>query len=658
MKPLAQIMMESVGEAARTGRDETGRHEAVIGYFIAAQRAGAERTAHWSLILETLKARTPPPLEVDPAGHLANLTIRAITSRSLVHVKELVDALANQPPELMIAATNAVFDFHDDDKGVARLMIERARSLAQHLITGESAKTALVRATEEVLPRLDALAEANPHDLQILSTHHQLNLDAERYVAAIEDLRQLMKGHADNPFVYINLSALLRTVDHPEVKASLTHLVANIGDSRSELESWFFSLLSCEAIPEAFQVLDRLIVHAPEFQMIRDLRDMADDLDQEPAHTFGVTPSGRHLIYASMICWGGKYLDLMEEVAIASLLSQQNFPALCANNDVVIDFVTMPGDAAKIMAMPGVQALAKLCEIRIYLFPPITDLCRPHIGRLSYSFLGSGSALTMKRAERDGADLIFLIPDVVYADGSFAHIASLVTKQPCALMADGLNTFAQPMLKALEPYRDRAAGSLTVSIPDLIDHASQNFMPRTTDYYFDPGKPDVISYPQRLVFREQDGLVVHAFSKLAVYVSHAGYAPLGQVNYGTPDSFLTNHLMKNLPKQFLHPTDGDLKFLMMELAEDAGRLWPRTTEPVIDAIEGMYRHYGFHINCFNMFEIGDRYPVRVRYSDRLTTAAQREEFLASLREARRTRTVFTELCMERAKYDRAVQGPT
>jgi hypothetical protein len=76
---------------------------------------------------------------------------------------------------------------------------------------------------------------------------------------------------------------------------------------------------------------------------------------------------------------------------------------------------------------------------------------------------------------------------------------------------------------------------------------------------------------------------------------------------------------------------------------------------LIGAMEDMYRNYGVPINSFNLFEIGERYPVRVPYSDKLTTAAQREAFLEEHRKARRTRPVLTELCRERAKYDRTIK---
>ena len=650
MKSPAQILIASAADAARQGRQEEA-----VGYFIAAQAAGADPRELRSRILDVLEAMPAPSMDEHPAGHLAHLTIKAVASRSPIHLRELIDALDGQAPEMIVAATESQSELLDEDGGVSLLLIEQARLAAQERMAGANKKAALRRAAEAVLPRLDALAAANPGDLHVLSTHYTLSLQADRYLAAIKNLRQLLPTHAENPFVHVNLSALLRSADHPEVRTSLRHIIANLPDVPSELHPWFVSMLACEAIPEAFQILDRMIERAPEYAMIRNLRAMADDFDQAPAHRFGVAPSGRHLIYASMVCWGGKYLDLMEEIAIASLLSPRNFPALCAENDLVVDFVTMPEDAPRLLAMPGLQALARLCEIRIYLFPALSEESRPHVSRLSYNFLGAGSALTMKRAERDGADLIFLIPDVVYAEGSFAHVASLVTKEPRALMSDGLNTLAKPMLEALEPHRDRTRSSLTVSLPDLIDYASQNLMPRTTDFFFDPERPDVISYPQRVVFREKEGLVIHAFSKLAVYVSHAGYAPLGQVNYGTPDSFLTNHLMKRLSKRHLRQSDGDMKFAMIELADDDGRLWPRTTEPLIDAIEQMYRDFGFHINCFNLFETGDLFPIRVPYSDRLTTAAQREAFLAQLWAARRSRGVFTELCMERTKHDRPIE---
>lgn len=643
MKRRPHIHLADAAQAA-----QGGLWVDAIGHCAAAEAAGAARPEIEAALRPALAEGLTALEALSPAQCACLLAIQAVASQDAARVADLTSFLAENATSLSTAEIVTTDSLADVSRRFDRLA-------AIGLMNGLTEKDARKRAAEDVIATLDALVAKNPSGWEARARRTRALLDLDRFSDAIKDLRYLAKIDLPDPFVHTNLITCLRRLSHPEVVAAVGALMAVMPQTPEEFERWRHALIGMNATPQAFALLEKLIPHKPEYALIKHLRDMADDLDQRPATEFGRAPSGRHLLYASMVCWGAKYLALMDRASFASLLSPGNFPALCAEHDVVLDLFTMAEDIDQILAMPSLQALASHCQIRLFVFPREIARHRQHFGSFSNQFFGFGSAFTIQRAKRDGADLLFLIPDVVYADGSFAYVASIVTKAPRALMADGLNTMADSMLKALEPYRGQHEPSLTISIQDLIDISAPRLMTRTTRHFFDPDAGQASSYPQRVIFCEADGLVVHMFYKSPAYVSHAAIKLFGPLNYGTPNSSVTGALLDLLPKKDILPQDGELKYLMIELGDDEGRTQAKTQKTLLESIRNLFLNYAFHLNSLDEFAIGVRYPTRVAYADRLTTPAEREAFLAALTEERRTHPLYTELCMERDKHSPALQ---
>lgn len=643
MKRRADIHLADSAQASKSGR-----WAEAIGHCAAAEAAGADRCESEARLNAALAEGLTSFSAASPAQRASFLAVQAMTRQKAANLAQLSAFLDDNREALSAVAHPTADSFADITRRFDRLA-------AIGLLDGLSEQSARKRAAGEVIAALDALVASNPSGWDARVKRVSALLDLERFGDAVNDLRYLAKIGLPDPFVHTNLITYLRRLSHPEVTAAVGALMAVMPQTPEEFERWHHALIGMNAIPQAFALLEKLIPHKPEYAIVKHLRAMADDLDQAPVRAFGRAPSGRHLLYATMVCWGAKYLELMDRVSLASLLAPGNFPALCAAHDVVLDIVTMAEDIDQILAMPSLQALASLCQIRLYAFPREIIRHRQHFGDFTYQFFGFGAAFTIQRAKRDGADMLFLIPDVVYADGSFAYVASIATKEPRALMADGLNTAAESMLTALEPYRGQRGPSLTIAIQDLIDISAPRFMTRTTNHFFNPDASQANSYPQRVIFCEADGLVVHMFYKSPAYVSHAAIKLFGPLNYGTPDSSVTGALLDVLPKSQILPQDGDLKYLMIELADHEGRARSTTQKPLLESIRNLFLNYGFHLNSLDEFAIGVRYPTQVAYADRLTTPAEREAFLAALAEERRAHPLYAELCRERDKHSPAIQ---
>ncbi len=652
MWPRAQIHQ---ADAVNSYSD--GLYESAVGHSLATLGSpglSAEAAEAARQTIRDAYERLPAPNQAeDPDGYLNRLALKALHGDDVVALDGLANGLITRGQyELALSTTND-FPHFMTDQSLSALSAQHARATAQAVLDGHPIEEAAIIASEAALAPLDAILERNPDDViaRVIRTGRRLNVG--RFQSALDDFRVLLKTQKSSSFVYINLCNLLRNVVHPEAEIAANEVVANLSDDPNVMETWYYSLTGIRAVPQAMAILERVTAFKPEYQIAPQLREMADDIDRPPTRVFGKAPSGRHLIYASMVCWGESYLAMMEQISLSSLLAPGNIPAFCAQHDLVIDLVTMPGDVAQVERMAAIHELAKHCEIRIYCFPQIVEDMKAHIPRIAYMPYGFATNLTVQRAARDGADLTFLMPDLVYADGGFAFLATLVTKEPRAFFTDGLNTAAAGMLDALAPYAGESDPSLTISARDLINLSVQHLMPRTTDFYYRPDAEAVMSYPQRVVFREKRGLVVHSFSKMTMYASHAAYAPLPTINYTTPDAQFTEHVLDSLPQKYIHYIDNAEKFLVVELCHDTGRLWPTVETSLITSMEKLFFHFGFHINTFHLFENGVLYPTDRDYSDAYTTVEERAAFLEALETARRTRPVFAELGPIRAKHGRA-----
>lgn len=628
-----------------------GRWADAIGHCLAANAAGAA-TAEVTPILRSAledgrRQRLDAPLQ-DRACFLAIEATANATEATQATLDEFVTANAG-------ALVDAATSITDDLDALSRRFDRLAATGVQSGLAEEQARR---RAAIEILPALDALVERNPSGWQARARRASALLDLQRFRAAIADLRYLAKIDLPDPFVHTNLITYLRRLSHPEVVAAVGALMAVMPQKPEEFERWGHALIGMNATQQGFALFDKLIPHKPEYAIIKHLRTMAEDLDLKPVRQFGRAPSGRPLLYAAAACWGAKRLASMNRVALASLLAPGNFPALCARHDVALDLFTMADDLERASAMPSLQALASHCQIRLFVFPSGTADHQAHFDAFADQFLGFAAVSTMRRAARDGADMLFLSPELVYADDSFAYVASIVTKAPRALMADRLSAAAEPMLTALEPFRSSTDPSLAISIQDLVDLAAPRLLATTADTIFDPAADQAHGHPQQVIFREADGLIVHRFHRPPAYLSHAALKLLGAWGHGAIDSSVSQAALDALTREELLPQDGELRFLRIELAEAGARASAKVPKSLIDSIRNLFLNHGFHSRSLEEFMIGVRYPVKVALPYRSTSPAQREAFLAALAEDRRTHPIYTELCVERDKHSRAVQQET
>jgi len=494
------------------------------------------------------------------------------------------------------ADTNATLD--------DRLNAVKQRWIAHHRLQGADQAATDTQAEADVRRWLAALGPSAELDDATLSTRITRCFACDGYRQTLADLRELRRRDPKNEWVAYNLCVILFNNLHPDVAAAVDLVVQQAGNNVAYLKPAYTMMWMIGATPQALILAERLAAHYPELAIIGVLHQMATDLDRQPAHVFGKPRAARGLLYANLVCWGDAYIDLMERASIASLLAPGNIPALAETIDVVIEIFTMPGDLPRLLASQPLRRLAQYCEIRIQIFPELVATLKKDRG---YEIYGHALHATALRAERDGADLTFLLPDLIYGDGSYARIAQEVTSQPRAIFSDSFNTLATPMLEALAPFR--LDGVLAVPPDRLIETMNRCLSRRSLHSIYQPGDRLTCVEPTRVIFPLKTGMRTHGFMMLPVYVSHAALSPFRIMNFRTQDGLFLEHVLNGVTDDQLTVMSG-LEFSYAEINDDEGYLQPLVEMTLATSIRNYFVNYGIGRHRLRLFNRPIEYPTR------------------------------------------------
>lgn len=517
-----------------------------------------------------------------------------------VALMDLLEPLGDfQTIETLCAAMAADSALRFSDRFTAHLRGQRAL----HRLKGLDEATAEALAADQTREWLEALGPAHAVETDVLAHRVAHALGFRGYRRTIEDLREYRRRAPTDPWVAHNLCSVIHNVLDPDVAAAAEPALAAVTDDLEDIEQSYAFMWSMGAMPQALALAERLTRHKPEYAAIPALYEMANDLDAVPAVVMGERRPGLPLLYANLACWGERYLDLMEEAAVASLLAEGNFPALAKKADVVLELYSASADIPRLTRSLPLRRLAAYCEIRLHRFP---DIVAMHARDLRYATLGHANHATILRAERDGAGLTFLLPDVLYADGCYAAIAARITDKPYAAFSDGLNAFRAPVLEAIRPFvRD---GVLTAPPAALIDAGARFRTLRTTHSFYQPGDRTVCSQLTRVMFPTQEGIRSHGFTILPAYVSHAAFAPMKIKSFATMDGLFSEHVLNQLRDEEIEVISPP-EFSFVEICDDDGNVFPMLDKPLRQGVRDYFAAGVFNRRRHRLFRRPVMFPT-------------------------------------------------
>jgi hypothetical protein len=214
-----------------------------------------------------------------------------------------------------------------------------------------------------------------------------------------------------------------------------------------------------------------------------------------------------------MVMWGAEYLDLFLRVVLPTHLSPGNLPALPSGSWRYRIYAP----ASEAEAMRGAAAyghLARLGPVDLLTIPPAE-------GAYKYRVISDCHGHAIREAVREGAALVFLAPDAIFADGAFGAMHRIAGAGKRVIVAAGIRVRKESFVPAALADRGAAPGEPAAMSPrTLVGLALRHLHPISDALCW--GGPTGYAWPSHLYWRVgEEGLLARCFHLHPVMV----YAP-------------------------------------------------------------------------------------------------------------------------------------
>ena len=255
--------------------------------------------------------------------------------------------------------------------------------------------------------------------------------------------------------------------------------------------------------------------------------------------------------------WGREYTQLYVDVVIPAQLAQGNLPAFRSDGQSRYIVYTTREDAEAIRTAASFRSLSEIITTAI-------EIIDENI-RVPHDTMSNCFRRGIVAAERADAAAIFLTPDLVFADGSFAALKRLTESGSDVVFVPGLRTLKQGVSAAL---REQYKSGCVIKVPprDLMQVALDNLHPLADLSWWEEGERDLV--PANLYWRVgSEGIVARCFHLHPLLVHTQCKNP---TFFGTVDDDYFCAACPDVSRDYV-VTDSD-ELLAIELS-DAGRIF-------------------------------------------------------------------------------------
>lgn len=211
------------------------------------------------------------------------------------------------------------------------------------------------------------------------------------------------------------------------------------------------------------------------------------------------------------VVWGKAYTDTFVRVCLPSSLTARNLPLVAANSDAVYRIYTTRSDAQIIQKSAAVARLSKLMKVEIVHVDaelPVDEHQPP--GAVSkYAAMSACHTHFIKTVAHEDAAMVFLSPDLVWADASLGRLLQLAESGKRLVMMCALRLQKETFLAALAQRGVTGSGS-GLGKRELMQLSLQHLHPETRSLVWDSGQTN--SWPSLLLWKAgEEGLLLRAF---------------------------------------------------------------------------------------------------------------------------------------------------
>jgi len=227
-------------------------------------------------------------------------------------------------------------------------------------------------------------------------------------------------------------------------------------------------------------------------------------------------PSNERPFYLGVVFWGNEFRDYFTDFCLASLLSENNLPALADIAGSRFLICTTMDDWATIQRHPAFEQLARLIE------PVHLPIAPPEPGETKMHAMSRGHKAVAERMFMDRVRGIFVYPDTVFADGALAAVKRHALNGRTVVLAFCPRFANEGFLAELRARAHiRPGEALSLTPRGLTTLAIENMHSETRTYDF--SVPYFSLRPVMCFWRVADdsGLVFHTTNWAPVLVDYA-----------------------------------------------------------------------------------------------------------------------------------------
>ena len=229
-------------------------------------------------------------------------------------------------------------------------------------------------------------------------------------------------------------------------------------------------------------------------------RDVVANLLAAHARHINANRQGISLQFATAV-WGEEYCRVFVEVTLPSLLSPGNIPAVRNLEDCVYRIFTTPQDATAIANSSAYARLRELVAVDVVFLRRRDDN--------KYVTSSDCYRAAMRDAIFEHSAAVFLIPDMVFADGGIRSIVRLLEAGKRAVLVMGLRAFKESLVPEVQTGFGRE-DCICIGPRDLVRLGLRNLHSIVRSHVYDgdtPGfNPSVICWKVG-----EEGMLVHSF---------------------------------------------------------------------------------------------------------------------------------------------------
>jgi hypothetical protein len=194
----------------------------------------------------------------------------------------------------------------------------------------------------------------------------------------------------------------------------------------------------------------------------------------------------------STVVWGPWHTGVFLEVNLPSLLAPGNLEAFAARHEVTYRIFTSRADVERIKSTAAFERASKIVPFE-FIECPVEDTDDP-IG--THHLLWRRSII---EAEDAGAMVLFVPPDVIWANGSFGHVAELAARGKRAIFITYMRVIAETCVPETRRRHLSADGAvLDASADELTTLLMEHIHPLTLTYLHD--SPNFPIHPEFILW--------------------------------------------------------------------------------------------------------------------------------------------------------------